>query len=181
MVLQLRVVASTANCFWTTAFGLVRRLIRRSALREVGSRAEVEARFAKLAAALPHSQDITARQRLLAIRLAASGQLTAAQIAEQIGISRRQFFHWVNALKAGGVEKLLRRDHGGQPAQVQGTVLTELRDAARLAPHRPVSDEVRMGLSAQCAGGRWGECGGVSLPAGCEPGVERYVSRGHLR
>jgi len=85
-----------------------------------------------VAAALPHSQDVTTQQRLLAMRLAASGQLTAAQIAEQIGISRRQFFHWVNALKTGGVEKLLRRGHaGGQPAQVQGSVLAELQDGLR--------------------------------------------------
>jgi hypothetical protein len=38
MVFQLRVAAGTANCFATTAFGLVRR-----------SPAKVEARFAKLA------------------------------------------------------------------------------------------------------------------------------------
>ena len=43
------------------------------------------------------------------MRLAASGQLTAAQIAEQLGISRRRFFDWVNALKAGGVAGLLER------------------------------------------------------------------------
>ena len=86
-----------------------------------------------VAAALPHCQDVTAQQRLLAMRLAASGQLTATQIAEQIGISRRQFFHWVNALKAGGVEQLLHRDHrGGQPAQVHGPVLTELQAGLRV-------------------------------------------------
>jgi transposase len=62
------------------------------------------------------------------MRLAASGQLTAAQIAEQVGISRRQFFHWVNALKAGGIEGLLKRAHGGGVApQVGGKVLTELQ------------------------------------------------------
>lgn len=33
MVFLLRVVAGTANCFSTTAFGLVRRVVRRSALR----------------------------------------------------------------------------------------------------------------------------------------------------
>lgn len=85
-----------------------------------------------VAAALPHSQDVSTQQRLLAMRLAASGQMTAAQIAEQIGISRRQFFHWVNALKEGGVEQLLRRGHGGgQAPQVQGAVLSELREGLR--------------------------------------------------
>jgi len=82
--------------------------------------------------ALSRTQDVTAQQRLLAMRLAASGQLTAAQIAEQIGISRRRFFDWVNALKAGGVEQLLQRRHGGgATAQVQGCVLAELQTGLR--------------------------------------------------
>jgi len=74
------------------------------------------------------AKDVQSHRRLLAMRLAASGEFTAAQIAEQIGVSRRQFFHWVNALKGGGVEQLLERDHGGgQPAQVKPTVLQELQ------------------------------------------------------
>jgi transposase len=78
--------------------------------------------------ALAEVKDVQSQRRLLALRLAASGQFTAAQIAEQIGVSRRQFFHWVNALKAGGVAQLLERDHGGgQPAQVQGAALRELQ------------------------------------------------------
>ena len=80
-----------------------------------------------VAAALPGCQDVKAQQRLLAMRLAASGQFTAGQIAEQIGISRRQFFHWVNALKAGGVNGLLAREHGGGARpQIQGEVLAEV-------------------------------------------------------
>jgi transposase len=83
---------------------------------------------AAVADALADCTEIRSHQRLLAMRLAASGQFTAAQIAEQIGISRRQFFHWVNALKAGGVARLLERDHGGgQPAQLQGRALAELQ------------------------------------------------------
>ena len=66
-------------------------------------------------------QDVKSQQRLLAARLAASGQLTAAQIAEQLGISRRRFFDWMNALKAGGLAGLLERQHGGGAVpQVQG-------------------------------------------------------------
>ena len=73
-------------------------------------------------------QDVRDQQRLLAMRLAASGQLTAAQIAEQLGISRRQFFNWASALKEGGVEGLLARGHGGGPAPlVQGKVLEEFQ------------------------------------------------------
>src|SRR2546426_10065131 len=80
-----------------------------------------------VAAALAHCKDVQAQQRLLGMRLAASGQFTAAQIAEQIGISRRQFFHWVSALKAGGVDQLLERGHGGGASpQVKGKALEEL-------------------------------------------------------
>jgi transposase len=72
-------------------------------------------------------QDVKSQQRLLAARLAASGQLTAAQIAEQLGISRRRFFDWMNALKAGGLAGLLERQHGGGAApQVQGDARQEL-------------------------------------------------------
>jgi transposase len=60
------------------------------------------------------------------MRMAASGQFTAAQIAEQMGISRRQFFHWVSALKKGGVAGLLEREHGGGAVpQVRGKIREE--------------------------------------------------------
>jgi putative transposase len=59
--------------------------------------------------------------------MAAGGQMTAAQIAEQLGVSRRQFFNWVNALKAGGVAALLEREHGGgAPAQIKGPIQEQL-------------------------------------------------------
>ena len=59
--------------------------------------------------------------------MAASGQLTAAQIAEQLGISRRRFFDWMNALKAGGLAGLLEREHGGGALpRVRGEILKEL-------------------------------------------------------
>ena len=76
--------------------------------------------------ALSACKDVKQQQRLLAMRMAASGQFTAAQIAEQVGISRRQFFHWVSALKEGGVEGLLEREHGGgAPPQMHGPALEE--------------------------------------------------------
>ena len=81
-----------------------------------------------IAGALRTCKDVRDQQRLLAMRLAASGQFTAADIAEQIGVSRRQFFHWVNALKTGGVDGLLERDHGGGAApQVRGQILEEFQ------------------------------------------------------
>ncbi|MEY4387719.1 MAG: hypothetical protein RLY20_3002 [Verrucomicrobiota bacterium] len=82
----------------------------------------------RVAIELRGCKDTKAQQRLLAARMAASGQFTAAQIAEQIGVSRRRFFDWMNALKAGGLDGLLQRQHGGGAApQVQGSVLTELK------------------------------------------------------
>lgn len=73
-------------------------------------------------------KDVHSQQRLLAARMAASGQFTGAQIAEQIGISRRRFFDWMNSLKAGGLEGLLQRKHGGGAApRVQSKALEELQ------------------------------------------------------
>lgn len=71
--------------------------------------------------------DVKSQQRLLAARLAASGQMTAAQIAEQLDISRRRFFDWMNALKAGGLAGLLEREHGGGAVpQIKGDARQEL-------------------------------------------------------
>ncbi len=81
----------------------------------------------EVAAALSRCQDVKDQQRLLAMRLAAGGQMTAAQIAEHLGISRRQFFNWVNALKGGGVAALLEREHGGgAPARIHGPIQAQL-------------------------------------------------------
>src|SRR5258708_23659676 len=82
----------------------------------------------EITAALAACTDVIAQQRLLAMRLALSGQLTADQIAEQVGISRRQFFNWVNVLKEQGVAPLLKREHkGGAPPKGAGKVLAELQ------------------------------------------------------
>lgn len=83
---------------------------------------------AELAAQMRRCREVQSQQRLLAARLAASGQFTAAQIAEQLGISRRRFFDWMNALKTGGLAGLLQRRHGGGAApRVQGAALQELQ------------------------------------------------------
>ena len=83
---------------------------------------------AAVAVALPTCKNVKDQQRVLAMRLAASGELTAAQIAHHVGISRRQFFNWVTTLKQGGVPALLERKHGGGAApQITGKVLEALR------------------------------------------------------
>jgi transposase len=80
-----------------------------------------------IAVAMQQCRDVQAQRRLLAARLAVCGELTAGQIAEQLGISRRRFFDWMKALKAGGVAGLVERQHGGgKEAQVQGQALHEL-------------------------------------------------------
>jgi transposase len=77
---------------------------------------------------LRRCREVKSQQRLLAARLAASGQLTAAQIAEQQGIRRRRFFDWMNALKAGGVAGQLEGQQcGGALPQVQWDALKELQ------------------------------------------------------
>jgi transposase len=85
-----------------------------------------------VAEALSDCKEVSAQQRLLAMRLACSGQFTAGQIAEQVGISRRQFFNWSSALKTGGVEKLLEREHGGGAApRIKGKTLEEFEAGLR--------------------------------------------------
>lgn len=85
-----------------------------------------------VAVELRTGQDVKSQQRLLAARLAASGQMTAAQIAEQLGISRRRFFDWMNALKASGLAGLLERQHGGgAEPRVRGAALHELQAGLR--------------------------------------------------
>ena len=56
----------------------------------------------EVAAALAGCQDVKAHRRLLAMRMAASGQFTSQQIAQQLGISRRRFFDWVKTFKSDG-------------------------------------------------------------------------------
>ena len=81
-----------------------------------------------IAEALSHCDDVRLHQRLLALRMAACGEFTAAQIATQVGCSRRQFFNWVKALKAGGVAGLLqRKPQGGAQPRVAGQVLEEFQ------------------------------------------------------
>ena len=67
-------------------------------------------------------------KRLLAMQMASEGKFTSAQIAEKTGISRRQFFHWLNALKNGGVKELLKHGHSsGAPPRIKGMVLREFK------------------------------------------------------
>lgn len=109
-----------------------------------------------IAEAFKQCDQVGDQQRLLAMRLACSGQLTADQIAGHVGISRRQFFNWLKALKEGGVAGLLRRGHGGGPKpQIQGRILAELQTGLQLGQWKRAKEiqrwladqhQVKMGL-----------------------------------
>ncbi len=87
---------------------------------------------AALAAEWRTCQEVKDQKRLLAARLAASGQLTGGQIAEQVGLSRRRFFDLMKKLKAGGLPALLERKHGGGVApKIQGAVLEAFQAGLR--------------------------------------------------
>jgi len=66
-----------------------------------------------VAVALSGCKNVRMHQRLLAMRMAASGQFTSQQIAEQLGVSCRRFFDWVKMLRSGGLPGLLECAHGG--------------------------------------------------------------------
>jgi transposase len=83
-------------------------------------------------AALAQCRNVKDHQRLLAMRMAVSGEFTATQIARHLEVSRRQFFNWLTALKKGGVAGLLERKHGGgAPPSVKGRILEELQEGLR--------------------------------------------------
>jgi transposase len=82
--------------------------------------------------ALAECQNVKDHQRLLAVRMAASGEFMSAQIAEHLGVSRRQLFNWLTAFKRGGVDGLLDRQHGGgRVPSVKGIILEELQAGLR--------------------------------------------------
>lgn len=58
------------------------------------------------------------KTRLLAVKLAARGESTSQQIAELCGISRGRLFVWLQLVREGGLEALLRR---GKPGPKEGT------------------------------------------------------------
>src|ERR1035441_11023656 len=81
-------------------------------------------RAKEVIAAPADCDNVSDQQRLLAMRLACGGQLTGAQIAEPVGVSRRQFFNWVGLLKAEGVAgPLANRHRGGPPPKGKSKVV----------------------------------------------------------
>jgi transposase len=71
------------------------------------------------------------KTRLLAVKLAARGQMTSAEVADICGIARGHLFCWLKAVREGGVDALLQRDkpgpREGQPRGLAQGVLEEMR------------------------------------------------------
>lgn len=71
------------------------------------------------------------KNRLLAIKLAARGEHTSAEIADLCGIARGHLFRWLAAVRKGGLEALLKRDKPGPkegtPRNIDAAVLNELK------------------------------------------------------
>ena len=83
------------------------------------------------------------KRRLLAVKLAAKGGHTSAEIADLCGIARTYLFEWLKLVREGGLEALLTR---GKPGPKEGSargvepaVLAAL--AAELAAHAFASAE----------------------------------------
>lgn len=77
------------------------------------------------------------KDRLLAIKLAASGEHTGQQIAELCGLSRSKIFELLKAVREGGLEAIWERNPGGRPEGwrkgVSAEVMKEFQ--AKLANH----------------------------------------------
>lgn len=77
------------------------------------------------------------KRRLLAVKLAAKGESTSAEVAELCGIARSHLFVWLKRVREGGIEALLQREKPG-PGEgslrdVPPAVQEQLR--AKLAAH----------------------------------------------
>ncbi len=83
------------------------------------------------------------KRRLLAVKLAAKGEYTSAEVAELCGIARSHLFVWLKRVREEGLEALLER---GKPGPAEGTrrgVAPEVMAALaeRLAAHQFASAE----------------------------------------
>lgn len=62
-------------------------------------------------------RDGRSKNRLLAVKLAARGEHSAAEIADLCGIARGHFFEWMKKVRQGGIPALLER---GKPGPKEG-------------------------------------------------------------
>ena len=71
---------------------------------------EVAVRAAAMHAKQPHGW---CKTRLLAVKLAGSGEWTSAEVAEVCGVSRGRVFEWLRIVRERGLEALLQRGKTG--------------------------------------------------------------------
>ena len=98
--------------------------------------AQIDERYAK-------EPDGWRKRRLLAVKLAAKGDYTSAEVAELCGVARTYLFEWLKLVRAGGLEALLLREKPGpREGSVRG-VPPEVMEALRqkLAAHEFASAE----------------------------------------
>jgi len=75
-------------------------------------------RFLRLFAANPIPGFRLIKNRLLAVKLAAKGEMTSAEVADICGVSRGRLFVWLKVVRQGGLEALLER---AKPGPKEGT------------------------------------------------------------
>jgi len=83
------------------------------------------------------------KRRLLAVKLAAKGEYTSAEVAELCGVARTYLFEWLKIVRQKGLEALLEREKPGpREGSVRG-VHTKVMEALRqkLAAHEFASAE----------------------------------------
>jgi len=83
------------------------------------------------------------KRRLLAVKLAAKGTFTSAEVAELCGIARTYLFVWLKRVREGGLEALLERAKPGPKEGTRYGVAPEVMAALaeRLAAHEFASAE----------------------------------------
>jgi len=83
------------------------------------------------------------KRRLLAVKLAAKGTYTSAEVAELCGIARTYLFVWLKRVREGGLEALLERAKPGPKEGTRYGVEPEVMAALaeRLAAHEFASAE----------------------------------------
>ena len=106
-------------------------------------------------------KDTRHKVRLLCMKLAASGEHSAGEIAKICGCSRASVFEWIKAFREGGFKGLLQREKPGPQAG-------ELRGLAE-----EVSRQLREGVQS----GRWTSAQAARQWLAREHGIERpYVT-----
>jgi len=81
------------------------------------------------------------QQRLSAVRLAMSGELTLAQIAKAVGKARSTVAEWMRVVRVDGLSALLALHQGrGRAPQLQAKAQKELRTGLRRGRWRRLKD-----------------------------------------